>query len=317
MGAPLQHIFIFTLMMMPQLLQLSIPLAVGIGVYSCGLRMSQSCELLGALTNGISIRHFAGPLLAVTLFWASLNGCISALWAPLAQLEMKFMKTYWSQLNPSHLLRSEKMWQLPGAVALSWQNNQELDVTLVSHHNKQNSTQLLHFEKVDLSQSGQILTESCTHLVFYPEQHSQYLSLENVGSGNYSYLLEQANHEGLSSFAIDQMPLAVILHDLFYPQNGSLSKEPLLCEIARRFFFFLFPLGFACMTMQASFKPDRRSRERMPVELVVWVPLALIFYFVAKSGFFGWRLQLSFYMLPAILGTFVGLYLFTQKRNPR
>lgn len=318
MGAPLQHILLFTLMMLPQLLQLSIPLAVGIGVYSCGLRLSQSCELLGALTNGISIRHFAGPLLGVALFWASLNGCISSIWAPIAQLEMKLMKTYWSQLNPSHLLRSEKIWQLPSAVALSRQNDNELDVTLISHHNKQNSTQLIHLESVDLSQSGQILTGSCAHIVFYPPEHSQYLSLENVGSGNYSFLLEQASSESLlGTFAVDQIPLAVLLHDLLTPETGSLCPDQLLSELARRFFFFLLPLGFACMTMQASFKPDRRSRERMPIELTIWATLTLAFYFIAKSGFLHWSLQIASYLAPAIFGSFIGLYLLTQKRNPR
>lgn len=317
MGAPLSHILFFTVMMLPQLLQLSIPLAVGIGVHSFSLRMSQSCELLGALTNGISTRHFVGPVLCVTLFWASMNGCIAGIWAPQAQMEMKLMKNYWSQLNPSHLLRSEKMWQLPGAVTLSKQNGKELDVTFVSHHGKQNSTQLVHFENVDLSQSGQILTGACTHLVFYPEDHTQYLSLENVGSGNYSFLMEQAASETTPSFAIDQIPFSVLLHDLRFQEKGSLPYRQLLPELARRLFFVLLPFGFASMALQSSFKPDRRSRSTKPIELGIWASCALVLYFVAKSGFPTWKLQIVFYLLPSLAGLFTGLYLLTQKRNPR
>jgi lipopolysaccharide export system permease protein len=317
MGAPLEHILLFTAMMLPQLLQLSIPLAVGIGVYSCGIRMSQSCELLGALTSGISARHFLGPLLGVCLFWATLNGCISSIWAPNAQMEMRLMKTYWSQLNPSHLLKSERMWPFPGAVALSSQDGNKLDVTLISHHSKQNSSQLLHFKDVDLSQSGQISTQASTHIIFYPEENSQYMSLENVASGNYNFLMNQYSSEALPSFAIDQIPLSVLLHDFFTPEKGSLSRASLLSEMARRFFFFILPFGFTCMAMQASFKPDRRSRQRMPLELIIWVGCALVFYFAAKSGFPNWRLQILFYLLPSFIGSILGIYLLTQKRNPR
>lgn len=284
LGAPVKDILYFVAILLPQLAVLVVPLALFCGIYITWHRFSQSCELLGALTCGLRVRDLILPTFAVGFVAAAFAGYIALDVAPKAQLNARILKNYWSQVNPAHLLRSEKVWQLPGAILISRQKQEDLSVFIISHHQRQDNTQLIYVDKLQIDQDSTINVGLSCHFSFYPQSHPQYLSLENITKGNYHHLLGSSAEETFKQIAPDQLPLGVLFDRMIYEKKVDKKiKKKLNLEIPRRLFFFVLPLSFCALALVASFHPNRRAQEPGARVLTFWVLGMLIGYFTCKG----------------------------------
>lgn len=298
LGAPVYEVLRFVTVLIPQLSILSLPLAILVSTYITWNRFSQSCELLGALTSGIRMEHLLFPSLCCALIVSAVTGYLAIEVTPRAQLETKKLKNYWSQINPTHLLRSERIWQLPGATLLPKQHREDLEVFIFSHSGRQNNSQLIHIDKLMIDDSHALSTSMSSHLIFYPPKHSQYLSLENISKGNYSYFLANSTHEWLQP-APDQLTLKALLSQIKEdPSLSTKQRRSLQLEIPRRLFFLMLPLSFSMLAFVAGFHPDRRAPLPAWRPLALWILVLLASYFVTKGLTFplwiGYILYLGF-----------------------
>jgi lipopolysaccharide export system permease protein len=304
LGAPSKDIIQFAKVVFPQLLLLSIPLSSFISTYLVWQRLSNSSELLGALTSGIDIKHFIFPSFALSLLMGGVNGALALDWVPSSQRQAKELKVYWSHLNPSHLLGKDPIWQLPGATVISNKVKGRLEVYIASFHRKQSSSHFIHIHDLQMSDFDKMNLDESTHLIFYPQDHAQYMSLESIDSSNYSSFLTYSPPPP-SKISVTMLPVSIILNQLRdYDSSFLIPKKQFKIEIFRRLYFSFLPLCFSFLAMVLGFHLDRRVKPHHSIGVFCWIMILITSYFLANTQLFSTSLSIGFYLLPSLLVIF-------------
>lgn len=318
LGASANLVIKFTLLQIPYILPIAIPISCLIASVVIIQRLSQAQELTVLRASGLSLRAILAPILIAAAFIGLLNFYIISEVATQSHLATKNLERQFKSINPLLLLQNKKLSSVHGVFAQSMgpsRNGEAVNDLILGFWNKQNNRiQLMTAKKMTMSDS-QLLAENTTLIGGRGTDESMHddLFIENMSetttpTSYFSQLLTK------SSFKIqpDHLTFSQLL--IYLDENNALvedsSRDSTLyskylekskSEIARRISISFAALTFTLMGAACSIRIGRQRSYKSIMMAIFLASAYIVCFFVAKSIDNRFYLAASLYLIPQII----------------
>jgi len=329
LGAQGFYVLQFTMLQIPYILPIAIPVSALISSLLLIQRLSSSHELTALRASGLSITTILAPILIFASYLSVLNFYIVSEVATESHLATNILRSELRQVNPLLVLHNKHMMRLKGiyfdSLGESKMGESACDVLLASPGKGENHINLmiaknLHSSESDFSGTSvtcisSIRTDS--------EKRFDHLMIENMGKSvtsirDFSQMLQKK----IININNDHLKLGLLLvrlgdekEKLLRPSTLSDESKTIkrninrgYTEIIRRISIALAVFTFTLMGLSFGASISRHQSSSGVIYLIALAALYLACFFVAKSIEYQFTASLILYLLPHVLIIFFSIF---------
>lgn len=303
-GAPKLTVLLFSLLQMPYILPLAIPVSSLIAALLLFQRLSHTHELTALRTSGFGLRAIAAPLLLAGFLLTLVNFTITNELSPRCRSLSKHLIFETVAGNPLFLFQKESLIKLKNAyydIGVLKANRYAEDVLFAIKNSSSNRLTIMTAKELalkgDLIKGKQVTFISSVDAL--KESGFDHLVIENQAEMN-------TKAASLSQFlqtidwtqSYEYLPMHTILaYDLAQKKHSLISKEAQV-EISRRLSISLAAFTFTILGVAYGIQINRnRSKKRM-FWVIALAALFLTSFIAAKSFRHTPMIATSIYLLP-------------------
>lgn len=318
LGASSKLVIKFTLLQIPYILPIAIPISCLVASIVILQRLSQAQELTVLRASGLSLKAILAPILIAALFIGLINFYIISEVATQSHLATKNLERQFRSINPLLLLQNKKLANIHGIFAQSIGHSRNGEIVhdlVLAFWNKQNEhIQIMTANKMNMNEN-QLIAENTTLIgsKFSSDNNQDDLFIENIyetetPTNYFSQLLSK------SSFKIQPDHLTFAQLQLYLKENYELLKsteadvslyqkyiQKSHSEIARRISISLAALTFTLMGAACSIRIGRHRSYRPIIMTIAFATVYIVCFFVAKNLDHQFKLAASLYLLPQLV----------------
>lgn len=323
-GAEFKLILLFTLLQIPYILPIAIPVACLIASILIMQRLSLNHELTALRSAGFSLKELTAPLILTSAFLVLLNFYIVSELATLSHLKTNMLKSELRSINPLLLLHNKHLMRLKGiyydVLGQSKMGQLANDVVIAMPNGKKNHLDLFLAKQLRANDE-EIDSKNLAFLSPFDQKQEGFtdLLLETVSSS--SSAIQDFSHfiqKKTSHIAPDHLTLSLLLFRLNEDKqnlaaltpsevNGPLRKTMMksitlsLSEIGRRISAGLAPLSFTLLGIAFGMSLSRLQNAYKLFFPISLAALYLICFFAAKALETQVLLAYFLYLCPHLL----------------
>jgi len=303
-GAPLVKVALFTLLQIPYILPIAIPVSCLIAAVLLFQRLSLTHELTAFRACGLGLKSIATPLLFAGIFLTLVNFTIAGELSPRCRSYSKTLIYEMAMSNPLFVLQKESLIRLKNAfydIGVLKANRYAEDVLLVAKNSSNGRLTLMSAKELALK--GDLLKGEQVTLISSVDPKREdgfdHLVIENQAEMNTKATnLSQFMQTADWSMNYEYLPLRMIVaHDYVVKKRLSLSKIARE-EIARRVSLSLATFTFTVIGIAFGMQIGRTRSKKGIFWTIGLAAFYLVCFIAAKSIRHSPLLSISLYLLP-------------------
>jgi lipopolysaccharide export system permease protein len=313
-GAAKLKILLFTLLQIPYILPIAIPVSCLIAAMLLFQRLSHTQELTALRTSGFGLKAISTPLFFAGAFLTLINFTIASELSPRCRSMTKQLLFEMATINPLFLLQKDSPLRVKNAyyeIGVLDANKRAQDVLFVTKNSS--SQRMTVMSAKELRLKGELLQGQQVALISSVDPHDEnsfdHLVIENQAemntrAANLSQFLQTVDWEA----SCEYLPLRMILAHGFAQKGRFFIGKGARVELARRASISLAAFTFTMIGLSFGMQISRNAHRKGVLWAIGLAAFFLICFIAAKAFRHAPMISMAIYLLPHPLIIFLSLH---------